>query len=101
MIYTNQPIPLIANVRDKNGVVILTGWVIRFDYFIPTNTSKIPTSSVTGTISDLGTGEVEGEVPETENLISGNMRFQLVAIDSEGKEWPAKTFTKIIYDRGK
>lgn len=101
-IYTGQRIPLRIPFTDKDGVVPLTGGSVEFDYWNPTNKTKIPDGRVVGSIEgDPTLGIGIGSIPAGDNTIAGDtMRIQGVAILS-GDEWPACTELNIkILERG-
>lgn len=101
-IYVNQDIPLTTQFIDRNGnAVDLTGKTVRYDYWLPTNGSDIPDSSVPGTIVDAVSGSATGLIPATENTTSGRyLRVQGVVVDS-GVDLPEVTTRFEIFARGR
>jgi hypothetical protein len=102
-IYTGQRIPLSTIFTDADGVVDISGGTIRYDYWLPGNTSATPSGFVAGTIVDGPNGVASGNIPDTVNtdevgvgnwIVQGNA---IIGID----EWPECSTKFKVLARGK
>lgn len=102
MICTNQPIPLETSFVDADGIDIdLTSSTIRYDYWLPTNDTIVPSGNVAGSINgDPTLGRATGTIPSSAVTEQGTKwRVQAIAILG-GEEFPASTITFTVQNRG-
>ncbi len=105
MIFTGQKIPLKTTFTETDcstGVtspVDLTGATIRYDYWLPTNSTTVHDGNVTGTVLVPLSGTAEGDILAATNNVAGAWKVQANAIIS-GDEWPAGTITFTVQNRG-
>ena len=102
-IYTGQRIPLSTIFTDVDGVVDISGATIRYDYWLPGNTTATPSGNVAGIVVDGPTGEASGSIPDTINTSAdgaGNWIVQGNAIIG-ADEWPECSTKFKVLARGK
>jgi len=102
-IFTGQRIPLSTFFTDADGIVDISSATIRYDYWLPGNTTATPSGSIDGIVVDGQTGQASGSIPDTINTSEngvGNWIIQGNAIIGSD-EWP-EIITKFkVLARGK
>ncbi len=99
-IFTGQRIPLSTFFTDDDGIVDITTATIRYDYWLPGNTTDTPDGNVVGVVVDGPTGEASGNIPDTVNIVAGNWIVQGNAIIGSD-EWPECSTKFKVLARGK
>ena len=99
-IFTGQRIPISTFFTDDDGVVDISGATIRYDYWLPGNTTDTPDGNVVGAPVDGPTGEASGSIPDTVNIVAGNWIVQGNAIIG-ADEWPECSTKFKVLSRGK
>jgi len=87
--FVEQPIPLSTFFTDKDGVVSLVGYTVRYDYWFPgVADGAVKSGYVAGTVVDAATGEASGLIPASVNTTAKNGIWRIQAAVVGSGEYP-------------